>query len=462
MVTAVFNGEKVVNAYGLWQWDYGQVLRIQGLSLDPAVEIHFSLSDKTGESITRIGVTKDGVTEVVIPESMLENGETRQNYNIYAWIYLADESSGETIRKIVMSVTSRPKPEAFQKPEDAQLFRDAIKAVNDSAIRSAESEKQAEGWAHGREDLSERAEDNAKYYSDLAAADAKKTGTDRKEVERLVESVAGIDQQVAKVEDLTKQAQTSATNAALSEQAAKTSETNAQTAQVGAETAEGNAELAERNAKASEQAVEKAKQLVSQMGQDVLDNKKHVEQTVHNFGLTTQQALADVNNAGQIQTERVQSAGEIAVGNIQTAQTAATKAVETAKTGAIEAAQTEGSAQTENVTKEGEKQVQAVQAVSEGIAQETTAREILEKCSNTIPYLKEIAQNSSKAGSLNGFVLEKGTSDSVVLSYTDPETGEFGGAAVLPRETTLKRIDESLKGMVASLKIIALQKGAEV
>ena len=84
------------------------------------------------------------------------------------------------------------------------------------ADQAAESEKQAEGWAHGREDLPERAEDNAKYYAEKTAGDAVQTAEDRKEVERLVESVSGIDEQVIKVENLTKQAQTSATNAALS------------------------------------------------------------------------------------------------------------------------------------------------------------------------------------------------------------------------------------------------------
>ena len=59
----------------------------------------------------------------------------------------------------------------------------------------------------GREDLPERAQDNAKYYSDQAREDSAKTDTDRKEVERLVESVSGIEEQVVKVEGLTKQAQ---------------------------------------------------------------------------------------------------------------------------------------------------------------------------------------------------------------------------------------------------------------
>lgn len=351
MITAIFNPDTTMaNAYGLWQYDYGQILRIQGLHLPSMVEIHFSMQETGGIAPMRVGVTKDGVTDVVIPDSMLENDGATSDYDIFAFVYLTDATSGQTEYKIKLRVKSRPEPEVPGGGEDPDIFHEAVQAVRKSADKAAESEKQAEGWAHGREDLPERAQDNAKYYSDQTAADAKKTGTDRKEVERLVESVSGIDEQVVKVENLTKQAQTSATNAALSEQAAKTAETNAQTAQAGAETAEGNAELAERNAKVSEQAVEKAKQLVTQMGQDVLDNKNHVDQTTQAFTLTAQQAVADVNNAGQAQTERAQSVGNTAVESVKTAQTKA-----------VEAVQTEGITQTGNVSAEGAKQVQAVQ-----------------------------------------------------------------------------------------------------
>lgn len=362
MITAIFNPDTTMaNAYGLWQYDYGQVLRIQGLHLPSAVEVHFSLQETGGTSVSRVGITKDGVTDVVIPDSMLQNDGAASDYDIFVFVYLTDDTSGQTEYKIKLRVKSRPEPEVPSGGEEPDIFHEAVQKVKESADKAAESEKQAEGWAHGREDLPERAQDNAKYYSDQTAADAKKTGTDRKEVERLVESLSGIDEQVVKVENLTKQAQTSATNAALSEQAAKTAETNAQTAQAGAETAEGNAELAERNIKVSEQAVEKAKQLVTQMGQDVLDNKNHVDQTAQAFTLTAQQAVADVNNAGQLQTERVQSVGNTAVESVKTAQGTATQAVETAKVEAVEAVQTEGTTQTGNVSAEGAKQVQAVQ-----------------------------------------------------------------------------------------------------
>lgn len=112
MITAVFtDNSDYARATGLWQWDYGQRLRIDGLKLPTAIEIHFALTEQSGDAITRVGTTKDGVTEVVIPDSLLENQAAGATYEIYAWIYLADKTSGETIKRISMQVKRRPKPE---------------------------------------------------------------------------------------------------------------------------------------------------------------------------------------------------------------------------------------------------------------------------------------------------------------------------------------------------------------
>lgn len=129
-------GSRSCKLYGLWQYDYGQILRIQDLVLPPAVEIHFSLTEKGGTSVTRVGTTKDGVTDVVIPDSLLENDDASQDYWIYAFVYLTDDDSGSTEYKIAMKVKSRPRPEAIDRPEDQELFREAIAAVNEAADRA--------------------------------------------------------------------------------------------------------------------------------------------------------------------------------------------------------------------------------------------------------------------------------------------------------------------------------------
>ena len=132
---------------GIWQWNYGQILRIQGGNFPKVVEVHFSLQDKGGDSITRIGTTIDGATDVPIPDSFLENGGRAQDYKIYAFIYLEDGTAGNTEYKIEMSVKSRPKPEVPGTPEEPELFRETVKAVNDAADRAAASEQNAKASA---------------------------------------------------------------------------------------------------------------------------------------------------------------------------------------------------------------------------------------------------------------------------------------------------------------------------
>lgn len=302
MIIANFTNNQDVHVTGLDQYDYGQVLRIQGLKLPTAVEIHFGLEETGGTTTPRIGVTKDGVTDVPIPDSMLENGDTSLDYTIYAFIYLTDETSGKTTNRIKMQVKARSKPELLNKPEDKELFQQAIEAVNRSA-------KETEGWAHGREDMPERATDNAKYYSEQASASAEEVKRVEQSVEDMVATVDGIEQQVQDVKEYAGQAKTAAENALLSEQEAKKSEGAALQHRTGAETAENNAEVAEQNAKKSEQAVEQAKQLVMQMGQEVLQNKNHVDGKVEAFNRVVTDAVDAIGTKGTEQTKKVADEG---------------------------------------------------------------------------------------------------------------------------------------------------------
>lgn len=104
--------------------------------------------------------------------------------------------------------------------------------------------------------------------------------------------------------------------------------------------------------------------LAEQVRQDkesVEQTKTAVDKTAQDFTLTAQQALADVNDAGQTQSERVQQVGQDAIADVNTAKTQAVGEVNATKSDAVKAVQTEGTKQTGNVTAEGEKQVQAVQ-----------------------------------------------------------------------------------------------------
>lgn len=169
IATATFGNDSFTSVYGVWQWDYGQILRIEGLQLPPVVEVHFSLQEKGGESLIRIGTTQEGRTDVIIPDCMLENEDTVQNYIIYAFLYLAGKEAGQTEKKIAIHVKARPKIRGGN--DNPNIFHEVVELVNDAVGKTEEAKKQAEGYAHGREDLPERSEDNAKYY----AEEAKKT-----------------------------------------------------------------------------------------------------------------------------------------------------------------------------------------------------------------------------------------------------------------------------------------------
>lgn len=138
---------------GIWQHDYGQILRITGADLPKAVEVQFSLRDKGGDTLTRIGTTVDGVTEVKVPDSFLKNENCTQNYLIYAWIYVTDDASGNTEYQIILHVKSRPKPEEpTEEPlPEPNIFHETVEAVNASADRAEMAEQSAKESAEKAE-----------------------------------------------------------------------------------------------------------------------------------------------------------------------------------------------------------------------------------------------------------------------------------------------------------------------
>ena len=148
---------RYASTLGVWQYDYGQVLRITGPELPPAVEVQFSLDEKSGETLSRVGTTVDGVTEVKIPDELLKHSAT-SNYRIYAYIYLTDETSGNTKYEITIPVRVRSKPTSpAEDPEtDPDLFRETVVAVNASAERAENAASSAmESAASADETLAE-------------------------------------------------------------------------------------------------------------------------------------------------------------------------------------------------------------------------------------------------------------------------------------------------------------------
>ena len=344
IVTAIFKDSTHTKVSDVWQYDYGQILRIQGLNLPTAVEVDFAVAGSS-ESIARIGTTKDGVTDVVIPDSLIETGN-----NLVAYIYLRDSASGNTEYQIDMLVTKRAKPEAYDTPEDKELFGQAIEAVNAAADRA------------------EKAGKTAQEAATKTGQDAEQTAQDRVEVAKMVETVTDISEQVKKVEDLSNKAQAAATKTEADAQ--QTAEDRVEVGKM-LETVKDVSEQVKtveesvRKAKESEQAAARHRTAVEEMKNSVEQTASGITQVVQTgvqeINSAKQSAVQEVTQTGTAQKTAVEGAGTQAVENVENVKASATEAVETAKTEAVQSVQTEGNTQTGNVTTEGTKQVKAVQ-----------------------------------------------------------------------------------------------------
>lgn len=407
MITAVFtDNSDYARATGLWQWDYGQRLRIEGLKLPTAIEIHFALTEQSGDSNTRVGTTKDGVTEVVIPDSMLENQAAGATYEIYAWIYLADKTSGETIKRISMQVKRRPKPEGRDTPEDAELFREAIEAVNASADR-------AEAAREGAEAAQKAAEAAAgKIEGEISGA-----GQIAEQVKQDAEAVAKDKQAVSQM--VTETAQ-NAQNAAEAAQAAERSSTAAKEAQIAAESAEAGAEAAMEEVERDRVEVSETHRLVEQMRdavgtdrQAVAADRQAVENTASQFGQAAQSALTAIGQAQDTAVGAVSAEGQKQTTAVQQAGTQAVSGVETAKTEAVQA-----------VTTEGDSQTKRVQDAAAGIVADR------EQIAANKAGVESLQQNKADA------IVE--TAQGETMTLTDSSDKLFRGLRVFGRSTQVK------------------------
>lgn len=137
IVTANFINTRSIVTEEIWQWNYGQILRIQGLNLPRAVEVHFSINSL---SKTRIGTTIDNVTDVAIPDGVLEeSGRLR----VYLYMHTGDDD-GETEYEITIPVKARAEPEAYDSDDDETALREAIALLQSDLVTTAEDREAAQ------------------------------------------------------------------------------------------------------------------------------------------------------------------------------------------------------------------------------------------------------------------------------------------------------------------------------
>lgn len=161
--------DEEIELNGLWMYDYGQKLQIEGLDLPDVFEVHFVWKGLDNAKIVT-GSTIDGVSTVDIPNEALTQKST-----IKAYIYMSTPDEGETVNTVIMYLDRRIAPEGFEAPEDVDLFHYTLAAANEylrqtkvSEQNASDSAVEAESWAHGHESYPDRNTDNAKYYSEQA------------------------------------------------------------------------------------------------------------------------------------------------------------------------------------------------------------------------------------------------------------------------------------------------------
>lgn len=196
------------------QYDYGQVLKIAGLDLPEAFEVHFA---NTGDTTTITQIAQNGVVE--IPDQFF-----RSSKQINAYIFLHDgETDGETEYKITIGVLPRPAiSDEEPTPEEQSAITQAIAALQSAVAHTAQSETNAAASAESAATSASEAAMSAQN-----AADSETTaGEAAQAAQQSAEDAAG-----------------SASAAAQSASEAKTSEDNAEDS---AEEARRYKELAEQ------------------------------------------------------------------------------------------------------------------------------------------------------------------------------------------------------------------------
>lgn len=360
---------------GIWQHDYGQILRITGVDLPKAVEVQFSLRDKGGDTLTRIGTTVDGVTEVKVPDSFLKNENCTQNYLIYAWIYVTDDASGNTEYQIILHVKSRPKPEEpSEEPlPEPNIFHETVEAVNASADRAETAEKNAKA-----------SETEAGKYA--ASASESATAAEKTKEDALRE--VGEKKQEA-IEAVQEQEETSVGKI--------TTHTDDEIKRIQNQTVESKGELKQTIADA-----DASKKELNESIQTAGDTKKALDKSTELAGTAKAALDTSIREAGEAKTAlngSAKTAGEMQETLNETAKQAG--ALDTSLNEKIET----GTQLNEDITSSGEKAIQDIQNAGseqlgkmQAVAEEFTAdREQVAINKKDIDSLKEDLANIADA-----------------------------------------------------------------
>lgn len=175
IITAVFSGCNPTFAAATpmsWQWDTGQILKIEGLKLHTGMQAHFIVG---GESITQIIGVSGGCGYVTIPNTVFQEAGACMVY-----LYISeDDDTAETEYSILITILERVQPADYSDPTPAEqtLFQSAIDAVEAAQEAADAAAALAESWAIGGTGT-RAGEDynNAHFWAEMAAEQAAEGG----------------------------------------------------------------------------------------------------------------------------------------------------------------------------------------------------------------------------------------------------------------------------------------------
>lgn len=117
MITANFSAYGAYVTDSLNQWDVNQVLKISGLNLTAAPEVHFS-NMNMGRAIARQSTMTNHVVSVEIPNSLLQDP-----LRIYAHIGVYEGSTFKVLECVEIPVKPRKRPEDYLiQDSDEELY----------------------------------------------------------------------------------------------------------------------------------------------------------------------------------------------------------------------------------------------------------------------------------------------------------------------------------------------------
>lgn len=302
IIYAKFNHDYVITTNSRSQYAYGQVLKISGLHLPASFDADVSnKGDK--QAVPRIG--KDN--ELEIDDAFFLSGK---DVIVMINIHAADKD-GRTKYIIRIPVEKRPERADIElEPVEQDVISTAIATLNEAIEQTSANAESAENSANRAQQSAVNAEMSATSASNsevLAQQYMERAETAAENAEqKATEASESTDTATAKA----KEADTSATNAERSALNAQDSALITQDYRDSAFNYANQAEVSATKAKSSADDAELSKNHAERMAMDAEKSEQHVEQVSDEFDVRVEQAIDDVNTAGQAQKELAKEQAE--------------------------------------------------------------------------------------------------------------------------------------------------------